>query len=1358
MQSLKLFRHQWLMAVFVSALLLVVPSATVDGQDIPEVLQPWQDWVTWGVEHRDCPTLYSSADKPICFWPSQLQLSVGGEGGEFATTVNVFEDTWVPLPGSADAWPMSVRVGEDNVPVVERDGHPAVKLSAGIQELTGEFQWNQMPQRIAIPQQVGILSLIVDGNAVEIPNWDTDGQLWLKRTRSQPADKDLLSLQIYRLIEDGIPLWLRTEIELTVSGKSREEQLGWVLPLGWKIATVESSIPVAVDDRGVMKAQVRAGKWTVLVHAFRTTDPNEFAFAADAQVAVSTELVGLKTNPEFRISQLEDVPTIDVTQTTFPSKWRNFPVHQWDTAKPFRLVEKMRGMGQQSPAGLSIGRRMWLDEDGKGLTYRDQFRGQMQQIWRLDVADGHELGAVRVDGEAQLITANPKSGASGVEIRRRDLNMEAIGRVDREAELAAIGWQTDADSLQLTLTLPPGWRAFAVFGADQVEGDWLTAWSLLDLFLLLIFSFAVFRMYGVTAGIVALLAFGLSYHELGAPRLTWLFLLMPLALLRVVGDGAGKKWIQTWKYMALALLLLVLVPFVAGQIQSVIYPQLERPGFVYGSRGLFTLPGATYRYPVGADQAQMSRLRSSTRAESLAKDSAASIQKQVGLARTDTWNLKYDPKSRIQTGPAEPQWDWNNVHCVWNGPVTSDQRIKPILISLPQHRILTVLRVALLMLLAAILLGVRKIRLPFTKRAAAVTASLFLLILPTATASAQLPDQQMLDTLRQRLLETPDVFPNAAEIPSVELTIENNTIETKNLIHTALDVAVPLPGRLPSWSPVSITMDGSADVVVTRRDGYLWVLVPKGVHELVVKGLLPDLTDWQWTFALKPRSVVVNAPGWKVTGVGPNGVPDSQVFFVKEQETLEDSAAYDRTNFHAIVVVDRHVEIGLIAKVHTEVTRLSSPGKAVSLRVPLLAGESVLTTSREVEDGTIAVRLAANQKQVSWDSEIPIGTDLRLRAAETDGWVERWHLVTSPIWNVTLEGFRPIYEPGEKDLVPVWHPWPGEEVVMLLSKPSAVSGDIMTVKKVSYETTLGSRRRNSNLVLDLECSLASDFAIQIGSEAEVSALKINRQSVPVQLDGSRLIVPAQPGKQSVEVQWRTSELMQTRVSTSPVTLPVEASNITSVMVMPDNRWILWADGPLRGPAVRFWTILVVAVLAAFALGSVPSSPLRRYEWVLLAIGLTQVHLAAAMLVVGWLFLLAWRGKPKETELGVWPFNLTQIVIVFLTTASLIVLMVVVSQGLLGNPDMFITGNGSSRTFLQWFQPRVGPQLPTASVISVSVWFYRLLMLCWALWLATSLLRWLSWGWQQFSAGGFWRRKKQSAVIEATLSPNQGMDA
>jgi hypothetical protein len=141
--------------------------------------------------------------------------------------------------------------------------------------------------------------------------------------------------------------------------------------------------------------------------------------------------------------------------------------------------------------------------------------------------------------------------------------METIGRADLTNNLSATGWQTDVESLHLSLSLSPGWRVFSLFGADNVEGNWLTAWSLLDLFLLLIFSLAVFRLWGLKAGIVALLAFGLSCHEPGAPRLTWLFLLMPIALLRVVGEASGKRWLNAWKFLAVALLVLNFVPFVA---------------------------------------------------------------------------------------------------------------------------------------------------------------------------------------------------------------------------------------------------------------------------------------------------------------------------------------------------------------------------------------------------------------------------------------------------------------------------------------------------------------------------------------------------------------------------------------------------------------------------------------------------------------------------------------------------------------------------------------------------------------------------------------------------------------------------
>jgi hypothetical protein len=70
--------------------------------------------------------------------------------------------------------------------------------------------------------------------------------------------------------------------------------------------------------------------------------------------------------------------------------------------------------------------------------------------------------------------------------------------------------------------------------------------------------------------------------------------------------------------------------------------------------------------------------------------------------------------------------------------------------------------------------------------------------------------------------------------------------------------------------------------------------------------------------------------------------------------------------------------------------------------------------------------------------------------------------------------------------------------------------------------------------------------------------------------------------------------------------------------------------------------------------------------------------------------------------------------------------------------MFIVGNESFEGNLNWFTPRSDKNLPEPWVLSVSIWYYRLLMLVWALWLANSLLHWLKEWYQSLTFGGAWR--------------------
>ncbi len=1111
---------------------LLLPNHARAQRQIPAELKDWQDWATWEARHRNCPTPFNDASNHVCFWPGKLSLSADQKSAAWELSVTVFSKTWVPLPGGGDTWPIEVRTDGAAAAVVEHDGQPSVELLPGQHTLSGAFRWEgEMPQLVRVPREVGVLSLALEGRKVDLPNWDDTGNLWLKRVRVEATDKDAVTAQVWRLLEDGIPLWLRTEIELSVSGKSREEELGHVVPEGWSLASVQAPVPVAVDDQGRLKAQVRAGKWVLHLDAFRTTDAGEIRFAQGARPITATELVGFRALPEFRMAELGGLQLVDVSQTTFPPKWRNLPVYQWPTDGPFRLVERMRGMGLQKPEGLRINRVFWFDEDGRGLTFRDQIHGAMQQVWRLDIAEGQVLGAAKIGGQAQLITTNPANGAHGVEVRARNLDLQAIGRSERVKAIPATGWRSPAAGLHVTMNLPPGWRLFALFGADRVEGDWLSAWTLLDLFLLLIFSLAVFKLWGAKAGVVALLAFGLGYHEPGAPRLTWFFLLLPLALLRVVPEGGVRKWMVGWRYLAIALWLLGLVPFVAQQLQSVIYPQLEPQRQSYGSHPLLDWPsfrmGPVPTAPA-EDQAAVGQAPAALeppQARSNGFYGGASVAEKAGRSRLEA-NLFYEAKAKIQTGPAEPEWSWNSVSCTWNGPVSSDENIRPFMISMTIHRVLTVVRVALLLMLGAVLLR-RRDPTPASQgprqAPGAAAAVLLLALLVPAQSFAQWPDTETLNTLRDRLLEPSDAYPHAAEIAFVELEVADGNLSMSAEVHAAIQVAVPLPGKLPSWSPVSVKVDDVPEVVLRRDAGYLWVVVPAGVHRVTVEGWLPPATEWEWTFLLKPRRVAITAPGWTVTGVRPNGIPENQVFFARPRQAAAGEAEYDRKDFSAIVAVHRHLEVGLVWQARNVVTRLSSPGKAISLRVPLLAGEKVITPGVLVEAGSVEVRLGAGQQEFVWDSELPVGGKIALTAAKTDRWVECWHLVTSPVWNASLAGLAPVFETSEENLVPVWHPWPGESVTLSFSKPEAVSGETITVRRVNHEISLGSRQRTSKLALNVEASLGDDFILELDPQAEISSLKLDGRAIPVRRDGAKLIVPVHPGSQTLNLEWRLNQ-------------------------------------------------------------------------------------------------------------------------------------------------------------------------------------------------------------------------------------------
>jgi len=227
--------------------------------------------------------------------------------------------------------------------------------------------------------------------------------------------------------------------------------------------------------------------------------------------------------------------------------------------------------------------------------------------------------------------------------------------------------------------------------------------------------------------------------------------------------------------------------------------------------------------------------------------------------------------------------------------------------------------------------------------------------------------------------------------------------------------------------------------------------------------------------------------------------------------------------------------------------------------------------------------------------------------------------------------------------------------------------------------------------------------------------------------------------QTVEVAWRQAREGASLLGPPAVRLPQPAVNVALTLDVPRDRWTLFIwGGPRQGPAVLYWSYLGGMLLLSFALGYLPWTPLKRWQWLALGLGLSQVDMGAAGLAVAWLVALGLR-REHFPKYGWFWFNLLQLSLIALTFLGLGGLYDAVRQGLLGHPEMQIRGNGSNWLHLIWGQDRVADALPLPVVFTAPLYAYRLTMLAWCLWLAASLLTWLRWGWDCFVQGGLFRR-------------------
>jgi hypothetical protein len=1024
-----------------------------------------------------------------------------------------------------------------------------------------------------------------------------------------------------------------------------------------------------------------------------------------------------------------------------------------------RFTVRRRGAADPPADRLSLRRQIWLDFDGGGYTWQDALEGTLHRSWRLEMAPPSRLERVSIADRDQVITQRPGTALTGIEVREGKITLAAEGRLPGRWSLPAVGWNHDFQEVTGVLHLPPGWRLLGTTGIDQVPGTWISEWTLLDFFLVLLIALAIRHFWGNRWAGLALAALILTWQEPDAPQWCWIAVLVAEALRRVMPPERRAQWLtRVFSGIALIVLALVSVAFLAQQIRQALYPALEDTG----TGGMFQR-GMPVAFPQAPAEEEVAEEEPRSRSES-------SMPSKLGYLDNKRPDLQeMDPRAVVSTGPGLPSWEWRSVELRWSGPVDKEQRMRLFLVPPAGNFVLTFVRAALLLLLVLRTLAAAGLRIGRLTPPAAAAVMVLLVVLglggpataqeaPTVEEAPNAPNNAepappeappgLLDELREALLAPPDCHPECASSPRLFVEVTPGALRLRFEVGAAAPIAVPLPAG-PQWLPSDVRIDGQPATIARTSDGRLWTRVDPGRHEILLSGPLPGQgrETVQIPLPLRPHRVDATAAGWTVDGIHEDGQADDslQLTRVRALPAGAVAGALQPGELPPFLEITRVLHLGLTWTVETRVRRLSPPGVPVTAAVPLLPGESVTTAGVRVQKGVAQVSLGPQATEGGWTSTLAPRAALKLTAPRTLAWTEVWQLDAGPVWHVEAQGIPPVLGPEDTAVrVPEWRPWPGETVTLAISRPAGVDGQTLTIDKTILAMTPGLRSTDVQLDINLRSSRGGRHTVVLPAGAELQTVTIDERSQPIQQEGREVTLPIHPGAQAIRLVWREPRGISLGFRTPEVDLNAESVNAELVVTPPQSRWILLLGGPRLGPAVLFWSLLVVIILAAVLLGRVKLTPLRTRDWVLLGIGLSQVPLVGAAIVAGWLLVLGLRRDRAEEIRRPIVFDLLQIVLVVWTLVALGILFWSVQAGLLGTPEMQIAGNNSSASVLHWYTDRAGELLPRAWILSVPLLLYRLAMLAWALWLALALLRWLRWGWESFTAGGGWRRLRGPA--------------
>ena len=1297
---------------------------------IPPDLEAWQQWVL-----KDYYLCYANPDGSgagVCQWPGTLSLDVTETGATFSQHWNILAPGWAYLPGGI-YWPQDVLLSNAPATVVKHNDRPALWLEPGHHTLSGTFQWKKNPQTLHIPTEVALLNFSRNGQKAETV-WGRDSSLWISEQKPAKKENERVHVEVYRLIRDASPILVETVISLELSNVARELSLGNVLLDGYLIQQVESALPVHIAKNGDVKVLARPGKYELKIILRGLAQTEQFTMPKNGAPWPESEVWAFAQDAKIRVVNVVGEHPVDPKHLNVPQAWQTYPAFELVPNETLTLETQSKAGASQDPGHFALARKMWLNFSGTEFTCVDTLKLEDSTKDRLNMRQHQTLGNVHEQADNYIISKDPITSLTGIELRKTIGAFEATSQFSAPLKnISAAGWDLEMDRISTSLILPPGYELLAATGVDTVNGSWKSRWNLLDIFLLCLLAAISFRLFGFVWGLIAVLGFTISLQLPHFPAFGWLNALISIALLRALPNNWMKEAARFYNIISLGFIALIIIPFTIDRVKLVLYPQLERSISWASSSQTETQVEAAAQEEYDLDSpAPRSRVK---RADKYYDAYSSGPSWSIGSSKS---------KSRpvvTQAGPGRPNWIWKVNKLYWSGPIPPDQTYSLYILRPWQTKVVYSLSVAF-GLAFIILLIVKSIPLlkaatpPPIKKAVNVIAWLTASMAFTLSAQADTPTPELLTELKSHLIQTNDCKGSCVEIEKARIEIEGERVVLRMKAHAVAPVRLPLPGNRKDWAPSEILINDKA-MLFGKYDSDQQFSIPlnPGLSDIQLIGSTKDKDKVLLQFPKRPHWVETNVKGWDVFGLSQNRLSGDALEFQRTKIlSKEFGKEMDITPF---VTVTRTFDFDIDWHVETTVKRIAPQAHSFSVHIPLLETESPLTENLKVDrKRRVALSFAQDQQKASWVSTLTKAPDLVLKAPELKNRTERWRINASPLWHMTYDGIAPLTRNTKGHLSPYFAPWPGETLSLHLTKPDSVPGNTLAIDQASITSQVGERSRTHQLKIKLRATQGGRHTITLAGANQLLSVTSNGGTLPLTLKDNKLNLPISPGEQNVVIEWREKIDLTTKLSSPLVDLNIPSANVEITIELPPSRWLWLLKGPKLGPALLFWSILFVLVLFTLLFTRYIPTPLRAVDWIILGLG---IALTSWLLLLFFFFTFAaisLRAK-HVSAISDKSFNFIQFCLIGSVVVCGIILIGIIPNSLLGEPNMYIDGNNSYAGHLNWFTDFSEQILPVVQIFSLPQIVYQIAILLWSIWLAMSLMKWGKWIFESISKEKLW---------------------